>query len=99
MERCLPVSADYIYSQTQLAAFMMNDIGYGAVFKRVIEADDSLHAVALITVRSAARQPSVVSPGAIPLPASTAEVQRWGGALETLSSIVEAMEDGGFGRN
>ena len=46
---------DYIYSQTQLAAFYdENDIAFGSVFSRVIQDDlDSPDTAALIAVRSA----------------------------------------------
>ncbi len=46
---------DYIYSQTQLAAFFdENDIAFGAVFSKVIRSDlDSPDTAALIAVRSA----------------------------------------------
>jgi hypothetical protein len=46
---------DYIYSQTQLAAFYdENDIPFGGVFGRVIEEDlESPHTAALIAIRSA----------------------------------------------
>lgn len=46
---------DYIYSQTQLAAFFdENDIAYGAGFADVIEAELARGAAAMLVVRSAA---------------------------------------------
>jgi hypothetical protein len=46
---------DYIYSQTQLAAFYdENDIAFGAVFSKIIQEDlDSPNTAALIAIRSA----------------------------------------------
>jgi TIR domain len=91
---------DYIYSQTQLAAFYdENDIAFGSVFARVLEKDlDASETAALIAIRSAKyasrpwcrRELSLFRRPRL-LPGAANEGERWR-LYPTL--IVDALESG-----